>query len=509
MPEASTSILGQIAANAGESPDHLARTGDAHFTQGRFQEALLCYHALTIQEPKVAEHQYRMGLACSRLGQTDAASFSLMQAILLKPDFAEAYGALSRLRLAAGKIAEALRHARRAADLSPNDVELAVGLASMLEASRDTQAACDIVDRLLAAGRETPSVAILYSRLASRRKQEPEALAVTLRLLEKNESSFSAAERSSLHFAAAQLLDLMGRYEEAFAHATLAHAPYAGKYPADDVEQQVRLWTNYFTPRTLQRLPRATHGSRIPVFIVGMPRSGTTLVEQILSSHPAVHGAGELNWIETLWQSAMLRHGGAVTSVTECLDLLTVADANALAAEYLKPLQALGPMALRITDKMPLNFMHLGLIALLFPQARIIHCRRDPFDTCLSCFMTDFANINYGSLAAFGHFHRQCNLMMAHWKSVLSLPILEVDYEQMVGDVEGQTRRLIQFVDLPWNARCLRFHENKRLVATASQSQVRRPIYQDSLERWRHYEKYLGPLWSAFAGETQPPSHSG
>ena len=151
---------------------------------------------------------------------------------------------------------------------------------------------------------------------------------------------------------------------------------------------------------------------------------------------------------------------------------------------------------------MPLNFMHLGLIAILFPQAHIIHCRRDPLDTCLSCFMTDFNAFSYGSLPAYGHFQRHSELMMNHWKSVLDLPILEMDYELMVRDAEPQTRRLIDFVGLPWDDRCLRFHENKRLVATASQSQVRRPIYTKSVERWRNYEKHLAPLRAALSGKS-------
>jgi hypothetical protein len=139
------------------------------------------------------------------------------------------------------------------------------------------------------------------------------------------------------------------------------------------------------------------------------------------------------------------------------------------------------------------------LIAILFPLARVIHCRRDPLDTCVSCFMTDFARGNFfsSSLASAGHYYRQYERTMSHWKSVLDLPILEVNYEQVVADVEGQSRRMVEFLGLPWNAQCLRFFENKRFVETASQAQVREPIYKGSVGRWRHYEKHLGPLRAA------------
>lgn len=490
-------IIDQILASAGSNPDQLARTGDAHFNQAQFQEALFYYLVISRQQPEVAEHQYRMGLACSRLGQDDAAIFSFEQAIRLKPDYADAHNELSQIHLKANKVAEALHHARQAADLDPEDSELTVGLAFVLNADRQTEEATALVDQLLREKRETASLALMYSALAPRRKAQAEALALILRMLLKENPP---REQSSLHFAAAQMLDSTGRYDEAFDHASQANRLRGGKYLPKETERQVRDWVHYFTPDTLRRLPRATHGSRTPVFIVGMPRSGTTLVEQILASHPAVHGAGELNWIEGLWQSALQRIGGTVSGLTQCLDRLTVKDADELAAEYLNRLQALSPGSLRITDKMPLNFMHLGLIAILFPQATIIHCRRNPMDTCLSCFMTDFNSFSYGSLPAYGHFQRHSELMMAHWKSVLDLPILDVDYEKMVGDSEAESRRLIDFVGLPWDDRCLRFHENKRLVATASQSQVRRPIYRDSIERWRHYEKHLGPLRDALGG---------
>jgi hypothetical protein len=230
-----------------------------------------------------------------------------------------------------------------------------------------------------------------------------------------------------------------------------------------------------------------------------MPRSGTTLVEQILASHAQVHGAGELHWLFHLCESLAFRCPSGTEALSDSFDRMSIRDVDALAAEYLEPLAALNRQAVRIINKMPTNFMHLGMVQVLFPLAKVIFCRRDPLDTCLSCYLTDFAagnDFSFG-LSSAGHFYRQHLRMMAHWKDVLSLSILEVQYEDVVNDLEGQTRRMLDFLDMPWDGRCLRFHENRRFVATASTAQVRRPIYRTSIGRWRNYDRHLGPLKEA------------
>jgi hypothetical protein len=294
----------------------------------------------------------------------------------------------------------------------------------------------------------------------------------------------------------AGLHDAIRCYDEAFQHASIANALRKGKYDRNLTECLVESFVSYFSRANLRRPQRATQDCQTPVFIVGMPRSGTTLVEQILASHPEVHGAGELDWIFRLWQSAVSRHSTKTARFSRCLERMTGRDVDALAAEYLARLQSLGHEALRVTDKMPTNFMHLGLIAMLFPSARVIYCRRHPRDTCLSCYMTDLAAGNNFSLALSfaGHFYLQCERIMTHWKSELDLRILEVEYEDVVHYTEHQSRRMLHFLDLPWDGQCLRFYENKRPVATASQAQVRRPIYQTSVSRWRHYERHLEGL---------------
>lgn len=486
-------VLDRVIAVHGGNPERMIAAGDASFSQGQFQAALVHFLAAIKRQPGAAEFHYRAGLAWWRLGQWESSQKQFVRAIELRPDFPHAHAEYGRVLLAAGEIDAALKHSKRAVELAPQEKEFAIALAAALEADRQSDPAGAILDRLLAAGHESTDLAMVFARIAPRRKGEAQALALIDRLLPPARN-VTPREQSALQFAAAQLLDGLGRYDEAFARASTANALRGVVYDARRVEQTVQDWIDWFQPQFLKTGLAAAHGSRTPVFIVGMPRSGTSLVEQILASHPQIHGAGELNWIsrifESLVQQGFLRPGDVLSRGALSTKM------NALASQYLQPLQALAPTAARITDKMPTNFFYLGFIRLLFPQAHIIHCRRDPRDTCLSCFMTDFtAGYDFSfSLASLGHYYRQYDRLMSHWKAVLDVPMLEVDYEKLVGDIEGESRRMVDFLGLPWDEKCLAFHENRRFVGTASNAQVRRPAYQSSVRRWRNYAAHLGAL---------------
>jgi hypothetical protein len=375
-----------------------------------------------------------------------------------------------------------------------DDIE-SLAKAYELETAGDVPAVMVIVDRLLSARRCNASVALLFARVAQEAGREEQAVAVVRRELQ-GPAPRTSRETASLHFAAAQLLERLGRYEEAFAHATRANLNLATTYDPRRMQAMVDSCIELFLPSQLPAIARATNRDPTPVFIVGMPRSGSTLVEQVLASHPQVFGGGELMWVNRLWHSLLGRVGINDSSLDQALARMSPADADAVAAEYLLPLHALQPNAVRVIDKNLANVMHVGLIWALFPGARVIHCRRNPLDTCVSCYMTDFAEVLpfTCSLPAVGHFHRQVDRLMSHWKQVLDLPILEIDYEEVVADLEGHARRMLQFLDLPWDERCLQFHRNPRRVTTASKSQVRRPIYYSSIGRWRRYEPWIGPL---------------
>ena len=226
-----------------------------------------------------------------------------------------------------------------------------------------------------------------------------------------------------------------------------------------------------------------------------MPRSGTSLVEHILSCHPLVHGAGELEDIGNITNTLMKKTSG-LSSYPECVDLVAANTLNEIADSYLDKLQLLGGNAVRIIDKMPHNFQALGLIELLFPQARIIHCTRDPLDNCLSIYFLHFnAKHAYSyDLHNLGIYYMQYQRLMEHWINNLQMPILEVKYEEIVEDFERKSRDLIDFIGLAWDDACLHFHTSDRVVATPSYDQVRRSIYRSSIHRWKHYESHLDAL---------------
>jgi hypothetical protein len=251
-----------------------------------------------------------------------------------------------------------------------------------------------------------------------------------------------------------------------------------------------------FSAENIERLSGEGVSDSTPIFVLGMPRSGTTLTEQIIASHPDVYGAGELHYLLEISQRAVA--GAAFPSNLRQLDreLLT-----AWGQEYLSALKRHAPEAARITDKMPQNFQMLGLIHLMLPNAKIIHVKRNPVDTCLSCFTMHFAakSVKYSyDLTELAHFYVGYAELMEHWRNVLpENAFLEVQYEDVIQDVEGQARRLIDYCGLEWDNACIAFHENKRVVRTASVAQVRKPVYKSSVERWRRYEKHLGPLLDA------------
>jgi hypothetical protein len=228
-----------------------------------------------------------------------------------------------------------------------------------------------------------------------------------------------------------------------------------------------------------------------------MMRSGTTLTEQILASHPQVHGAGELRLFGQITDVLAERLGPE--PYPECVGRLDVALARPLAEDHLGRLRDRGGVARRVVDKMPDNYLHLGLIATLLPKARIVHCVRDPIDTCLSCYFQNFAGLFpfKHDLRHLGAYCREYQRLMQHWRQVLPVPVLELNYEALTAAPEAVSRRLVEFCGLEWDDRCLRFHETDRPVRTASMLQVRRPMYRSAVGRWKRYEKHLGPLIEA------------
>jgi hypothetical protein len=309
--------------------------------------------------------------------------------------------------------------------------------------------------------------------------------------------------RADLHFALGKLYDDCREYDAAFAHFREGNALVRRGYSYDpaEFEHQVDRLISVYTREFFTGRRHYGTDSDQPVFIFGMPRSGTTLVEQILASHPEVHGAGELTYFNEAVSEP--RHGlWTAETYPERLLELGAGEVRFLGEAYLQRLRRDAATAPRITDKMPQNFLCLGFIALLFPRAHYIHCRRDARATCLSVYFSYFAGVHpYAyDLSELGRYYRQYLRLMEHWRAVLPVRILDVEYEKLVGHPETESRRLIAHVDLPWDDRCLAFAETERPVRTRSLWQIRQPIYAESLEKWRNYERHLQPLLEALAG---------
>jgi hypothetical protein len=314
-------------------------------------------------------------------------------------------------------------------------------------------------------------------------------------------SSPDMDERIYAHFALGQALADIEDYERSFRHLSQGNAlkrkqsGYDEAKVLGDLERVRATCTSEF----LARHYGCGHPSPVPVFVVGMPRSGTTLVEQILASHRDVHGAGEIYDFEL----AVADLGGMAALALhrpEIVAQMSGEEFRRLGTNYLQRIQAAAPSARRIVNKMTENFRFAGLIALALPNARIIHVRRDPVDTCVSCFSPLFMeNLLYTyDLSELGRYYRAYEASVNHWRDVLPQGVMiDVQYEDVVADLEGQGRRILDHCGLEWDARCLDFHRNERSVRTASVAQVRRPLYKSSVGRWRRYEAFLEPLLAA------------
>ena len=415
---------------------------------------------------------------------------STRQALTIAPNSANTHKTLGSALHALGQHAEAEQAYLRAAELPGTVAEEAlVARATLLLEIGDKDAATAAFEQALA--RFPGSHRVIAARCDSKLYREGDPDIAVMEAALAGEPRAPIHEQMMLHFSLGKAYLDITDSDRAFAHLHRGNAfkRASFSYDAAQTSTWMRDIAATLTPALLDRFKGAGEDSKRPIFIIGMPRSGTTLIEQILASHPDVYGAGEL---QALGQ-AVMRAGSFPYELANWSNN----DLAQIAGDYLGQINRLAPDALRVIDKLPGNFLYAGLIPLLLPDARIIHCRRDPVDTCLSCYSKNFAGEQLFAyqLDELGQFYRDYQMLMAQLRQILpSDQFIEVDYEAVVDDLEGQARRLIDFIDLPWNDACLTFHETRRMIRTASVAQVRQPIYTSSKGRWHQHATHLAPL---------------
>jgi tetratricopeptide (TPR) repeat protein len=510
----------------GSKPD----AAEAHFNlanslrkQGRYEEAMVHYGRAIVLKPGFAEAHYNLGNVFKDQGRNADAGECYTRAIEIKPDFPEAHNHLGNVLLHQGKPMDALAHYERSVALKPDFPEAHYNMGNVLQSRGELMRAVTCYERAIAlkpdfaeARHNLGNTLLDQGKLEEARLAYEEAISLApksgrfyrslvkasrvvtkdhhleaMERLARDIASLSITDQIELHFALGNAYTDLEQHDRSFSHLLEGNALKRRELGYDEattlgVFDRMRA---VFTADLMSGMRGAGDASKIPIFIVGMLRSGTTLVEQILASHPKVYGAGELRHFSHL--------AASLPGFPEIVRGLSAERLRQLGASYVDAVRAMAPEAERITDKMPGNFALAGLIHLALPNARIIHMRRDPIDTCLSCFSILFTNGQPYSydLVELGRYYKAYEELMEHWRSVLPPGVmLEVHYEDVVSDLERQVRRVVAHCGLEWNDACLEFHEVRRTVRTASAAQVREPIYRSSMGRWRRYQELLRPL---------------
>ena len=442
-------------------PEALIGMARAMHELDRLEEAESYLRQATEKSPENTDAWCQLASVCMEQGNSDDAEIAYQKALAIDPENSDSLAGLGNLRLEQGKIDEAETLVKQAISINPDNLGARFHLTQVKKVKPGDE------------------------NLAALEAMIPEI------------ETIKEEKRISLHYALGKSYDDIKAYDKGFPHYMEGARLKRTKlhYDADADSARSQRIIDIVDSSYFERLQGAGDASDVPVFVLGMPRSGTTLTEQIIASHPLVHGAGELRDLMQIVQQPI--NGQAFQTYPENLAQLNRENLTQWGQQYVSGLRQRAPDAKRITDKMPANYLAMGLIPLMLPYAKIIHVKRNPVDTCVSCFTRLFNRHQDATydLAELGKHYSNYAKLMQHWHAVMPAgSFIEVQYEDIVADMEGQAKRLIDFVGLEWDEACLDFHKNTRNIRTASVTQVRQPIYTSSVERWRNYEQFLGPL---------------
>jgi tetratricopeptide (TPR) repeat protein len=427
------------------------------------------------EQPESSTVWLRLAEALERRGFVERVYRAYARAFELDPSSTPLQLSMGQFLLNRGELDDAERMFRMAA--ASGTIESITGIGAVFEHRGELDAAIALVDRFDEGLDHSMSLRLLKARMLIRKKRADDAVS----LLVASKIPTDPNAQTYYYHALGDAHEAAGQADAAFAAWTHANQLRGLKFDPVAHSRNIDRLIERHTEETLASLPKAPPGTPLPILIVGLPRSGTSLVEQILSSHPDVHGAGELDDLRDL----------SLTYTAE-----SQASVNEASMRYLRRISELSHDEKFVTDKMPHNFMHLGAAAQILPMAHVVHCRRNLMDVGLSCFSKHFGAFhNYAcDLNAMGHFFKEYLRMMEHWLSVSPLPIFEVQYEELVSDPNTTIRNLVDFCGLSWDPAVLNFHESKRIVSTASYDQVRKPLYKSAMGRAEQYKAHLEPL---------------
>jgi tetratricopeptide (TPR) repeat protein len=505
LEEAAASLRQALALKPDYADAHL-NLGAVAVLQGSLEKAAADFRRALAVCPEFAIAHYNLATTLANQGKPDEAVAHFQRALALKPDYAEAHNNLANVLSKRGDMEAAAAHYERAIAVNPSYADAYNNLGLLLAQLGHPEPAIDSYHKAIAL---SPRRSAYYLNLANTERltaDDPHLAA--MEVLASDATMLPEQDRIELAFALGKAYYQIGQPERSFQDLLRANALKRKTLGYDEVAtlRSLERIRSVFDDKLMRAGRRKGNPSYVPVFIVGIPRSGTSLVEQILASHPAVHGAGEIDAFER----ALAESGsgdGISPPFPELVRFLRGDHLRQLGTRYLAAIKSAAPTAARITNKELANYRYAGLIHLALPNARIIHVRRDPIDTCLSCFSTLFTSggIQYSyDLGELGRYYRAYEALMAHWRKALPAGVmLELHYEEVVDDLEKQARRLVAHCGLDWDERCLAFHTTVRPVRTASAAQVRRPIYRSSVGRWLPERELLQPLLDALASSPE------
>ncbi|MBF0195974.1 MAG: tetratricopeptide repeat protein [Magnetococcales bacterium] len=480
----------------------LNNLGNALLAQGKLDEAIESYKQAISINSNYVEALSNLGNALQELGKLDEAIKSYTKAVDINPDFAEAYFNLGNIKSLQNKLDEAIIFYRKAIAIKPGFVEVYGNLGNLLNDQGKFDEAIEVYQQAMAIDPEFLNV---YASITGIKSYTSALEIQKLQTLLAN--STTNKDKSLLNFTIGKAMLGAENGSDAIKYYLEGNRIHRATFNYDiaDTKKTFNSFIKHFDKKFFKTRRGFGAEDGTPIFILGMPRSGSTLIEQILASHPDVYGAGELSFFEDgLLQSLAVKSVGNIPKKALALSLN---DTKKLGSKYIENIRKIEGNSKYIIDKMPSNFLYIGMIRLLLPNAKIIHSVRSPQDTCFSIFRENFIHFHpfAYNLTELGQYYRLYSKIMAHWHNLFPGAIYDIHYEKLTSNQEEETKKLLKYCDLGWNDNCLQFYKTARNVRTSSNFQVRQPMYTSSVNGWKRFEKQLQPLVDALGDLASTP----